>query len=395
MLEPESPRGDRSGSKLRTGIRNTTVARRSPLAGAWPILIALLGTSACTDSLPVGGGPSNDPDGFSCLVSADSLFDGGVGRDGIRALANPPLVPLDHPDAAYVQDDARVVGVRVAEGYVAIPHNILFRHEVVNLDLDDTALAVTYCPLTGSFVAFSREAVDGVTLGVSGLLFRSNLLVFDRRAAGEAESIWSQMDGRAVCGPAMGNRLEFTPAVEMTWEGWRKLHPDSRVVSSRTGFSGSYAAHRNVDYERTDNPDTLVPIPRLDPRRPPKERVLGIIMGGDGGMAYPFGELSRVPRRAIHQTTARGRVVLLWDSPSQGGGVFLTEVEGTTLSFRVQDGAFVDDQTGSQWSLAGEAMEGPLQGVRMELFPESYVAFWFAWAAFHPETVVWRPSLGS
>lgn len=74
---------------------------------------------------------------------------------GFLALSNPPLVPpLGHPDAAYIQDEARLLGIRTGDGYVAIPHNILFRHEVVNLDVDGIGLAVTYCPLTGSFVAF-------------------------------------------------------------------------------------------------------------------------------------------------------------------------------------------------------------------------------------------------
>jgi len=363
--------------------------------GGFLALALLVATQGCADSLPVVAGPISDRDGSPCLIPVDSLFDGGVGRDGIRALSNPPLVPLGHPDAAYIQDEARVVGIRTDDGYVAIPHNILFRHEVVNLDVDGIGLAITYCPLTGSFVAFSREDVGGVELGVSGLLFRSNLLVFDRRPNVREESIWSQMDGRAVCGPAAGRRLEFVPAVEMTWEGWRELHPDSRVVSSRTGFGSNYAVHRNEEYEQLDNPATLVPILRLDSRRPPKERVLGIVIGGDGGMAYPFGELSQAPRRVIHQATARGPVVLLWDSWSQGGGVYLAQVDGATLSFQLRDGAFVDDQTGSHWSLSGKARAGPLEGARLELFPESYVAFWFAWAAFHPETVVWRPSLGS
>ncbi|MEX0601117.1 MAG: DUF3179 domain-containing (seleno)protein, partial [Rhodothermales bacterium] len=139
--------------------------------------------------------------------------------------------------ATYLVDDSRVIGLHFDGKPTAIPHNILWHHEIVNLNGSDMDLAVTYCPLTGSSMAFDRADLNGAEFGVSGLLFKNNLTMYDRRSG---ESLWPQMNREAGCGPNAGTALTMFPVVEMTWGGWRELHPDTEVISANTGFSRGY-----------------------------------------------------------------------------------------------------------------------------------------------------------
>lgn len=355
-------------------------------------MAAFLGLAACSDDVSRGTPTSPDDNSVAiqCTVPLEEIFDGGVGRDGIIALQKPPLVAPDDPGAAYLEPHDRVVGLRDGDQALAIPLNILWFHEVVNLSLSDRAVAVTYCPLTGSYLVFDRGPMDDVDLGVSGLIWRNNLIVFDRRPDQAGESLWSQMLRRGICGPERRRFMETVPAVEMTWEGWQALHPDTEVVSSDTGFNRNYSQHPNPEYEIRDNPDTFFPRVRQDDRRPPKERLLGIPLALDGGIAFPFGEMERAPLLALEQPTPYGRVAVFWDREVAGAAAFLSEVDGQELTFRVEGGQIVDTSTGSVWNLAGDAVEGPLEGRSLEPFAEAYVAFWFAWADFQPETLIWQ-----
>ena len=102
------------------------------------------------------------------------------------------------------------------------PHNVMYRHEIVNLNREDARVAVTYCPLTGSALTFDRELVDDAGFGVSGLLYQANLIMYDRNTE---DSLWPQMAGEAACGPKEGRVLMRRPVVEMTWAGWKELFP--------------------------------------------------------------------------------------------------------------------------------------------------------------------------
>ena len=119
-----------------------------------------------------------------CSIPAEFVFSGGVQRDAIPALVNPPLVTADASEAEYLRDSDRVIGIEVGGEFVAVPHNILWWHEIVNLDEFGVGLAITYCPLTGSSMVFDRTTVRGSDFGVSGLLYNNNLIMFNRRNDG-------------------------------------------------------------------------------------------------------------------------------------------------------------------------------------------------------------------
>lgn len=319
-----------------------------------------------------------------CVLSNDRLIDSGVGRDGIPALTDPPLVGPDAETADYLADTSRVIGLLVGDSPLAVPHNILWRHEIVNLEWADRSLAVTYCPLTGSSLAFDRAAVNGAELGVSGLLLDNNLVMYDRR---EDRSLWPQMSRVARCGSATGTHLTMIPVIEMRWSRWKELHPNTEVLSSDTGHRFTYGprSYPYGDYERIDNESLLFDETPLDDRRPPKERVLGIPNASDGGVALPFRALDRGgPVRVVEVTVGGVRYTVFWSHEARAAMAY-----ETSSSFSVQNGRFVDEATGSVWTIAGRAIDGEREGEQLDPVDEAYVAFWFAWAVFQPQTTVW------
>jgi hypothetical protein len=206
-------------------------------------------------------------------------------------------------------------------------------------------------------------------------------------------------DGRAIVGTRAGTRLKLVPANTLSFEEWRAAHPAGKVLSRETGHMRSYGIN---PYESYDQPQ-LAPFlfhGRPDPRRPPKERVVGVKQG-DVARAYPWSVLAE--RRVVHDRLGGVALVILYQpgalsaldeheikrSRAVGAtGVFSPVVDGRTLSFEAIAEGFRDRETGSTWSLLGHAVKGPLASRR--LTPIAHVdAFWFAWAAFNRSTSVY------
>lgn len=342
-----------------------------------------------------GGGTDTErfPD-KDCIISTDPFFDGGVGRGEIPSLSvdvgtegRPRFVSPDGEGTEYLSDSTRVIGLTVDGQPYAVPHNILWWHEIINVNVADRRIAITYCPLTGSSLAFDRSVVDGAEFGVSGLLFRNNLTMFDQT---EQESLWPQMNRAAGCGPRAGTTVEMISVIEMTWTGWSALHPDTRVVSSRTGYARDYTTYPYGDYKRPNSRRLFDSRTAIDDRRPPKERVLGI-PAGDGGVAFPFGAFNDgSPKRVVETTVGGESIVVLWSHTRRSAMAYRPMVDGTPVTFEVRDGRIVDTDTGSEWTVDGRAVSGARQGARLEPVQRTYVAFWFAWATFQPETELWN-----
>jgi len=326
-------------------------------------------------------------DEITCSIPRSLIFDGGPGKDGIPALTNPRLVAPGDVGAAYLREEDRVIGLLVNGEPIAVPLNIGWWHEIVNLDLGSLHLAVTHCPLTGSSLIFDRAAADNRAFGVSGLLFMNNLIMYDR---GSKESLWPQLLRGAGCGPRTGTTLAMFPAMEMTWAGWKALYPATKVISSETGVPRDYTRYPYGSYDQPDNPEVLFPMPTVDRRRPPKERVLGLPDSVKGGMAFPFGALADAGSVAAVDTVVAGRrVVVFWDAASQGAMAYYPRAAGRSLTFHVEGGQFVDRETRSVWRLDGKAVSGELAGAQLEAVSGAFVVYWFAWAAFFPDAALW------
>ncbi len=345
------------------------------VAGTLIAALAGCGSDSPTSSIPT-------PE-LTCSIPTSQVFSGQV-KDGIPALSDPPTVSTASSQLEYLLDTDRVIGVEAGGIAMAVPLNILWYHEIVNVDLGGLQLALTHCPLTGSSLAFDRAGAGGAHFGVSGLLFQNNLMMYDRSAD---QSLWPQMVRGARCGSKDGTALEMYPLVEMTWGAWRLLNPGGRVVGLDTGHDRPYIVYPYGDYDRVDNPELLYPMASLDSRRAPKERVLGIADGSGGGIAFPFGMLNERGRvAAVHD----GDRVIFWDRAAQSAMAYRPAVDGQQLTFDEVDGAIMDEETGSTWSVDGWSRSGPMSGKRLEPVAEAYVSYWFAWAAFQPQALLWE-----
>lgn len=350
----------------------------------------LSGVGACVNAAP-GLGPNPDPEPeLQCDLDERWFASGGVPRDGIPALSDPELVTTQSDRIAYLADDDRVIGMFMDGRPVAVPHNILWHHEIANLDGDVDRFAVSYCPLTGSALVFDRASVGGAEFGVSGLLYQANLIMYDRNTD---ESLWPQMLGQARCGPRSGNDLPRIPEFEMTWEGWQRLYPQTLVVGQPLEFEDR--DYRRIgypygNYEQPSNQEFLgFPVPNPDRRRNQKERVFGI-PGSAGGVVLPFGELDELDPFAVVSLTIDGQdVVVFWDREKRAAAAFHPELEGERLTFQGTSSGFQDQETATVWNVTGEAVIGAESGRRLEPVGGSFVAFWGAWMNFNPESELW------
>ena len=366
-----------------------------PARSATAALLASLAVIAC--DFPVtgsasgsGGSGETNFSQISCDLPSSFIFDGGVARDAIPSLQNPSLVRASGPGTRYLDDwaavhaqfpslpDTRIIGIVVDGQAIAFPHNILWWHEIINVDVGGLKLAVTYCPLTGSSIVFDRKPVGVARFGVSGLVFQNNLMMFDP----ETESLWPQMSRGARCGTRSGRPLRSVPSVEMRWEQWKALYPNTLVVSSETGWDRNYVAYPYDLYEVGDF--LLFPAGELDSRRPVKERVLGI-PDGTGGLAIPFGVLEQAGAQVATTVNVGGRSILvLWDADAQAAMAFDAATSEGPATIKVVGGRFVDDETGSVWSVDGRGIEGSRKGQLLNGVDDAYVSFWFAWSLFQP-----------
>jgi hypothetical protein len=352
-------------------------------------------TAACLLATVSAAGCSNGGTGLGALCSTplSEFFDGGFERSSIPALDNPRFSPLFAPDIIYAGGFEHVIGIRFNGQWLAIPHKLLWHHEVVNLEVPGEHLTVTYSPLTGSSLVFDRLPAAVGAFDVSQYVLETNLVLED--ASG---TLWPQMASVAGCGPMDGVELTRVPHQEMTLGAWVTIHDDTRVASSATGFDFLYNLYPYGNYDQPSNTSLRFPLSgAVDTRLPPKGPVLGVQMG-DESMAFSIADLDALRGQVNVAVSVANAVVggepiaVFYNAVAQGALAYRAQANGQRLTFSVSDGMRVDDQTGTVWDFQGEAFEGPLTGERLEPITDAYVAFWFAWAAFHPDAAVWTTS---
>ncbi|MEE4378821.1 MAG: DUF3179 domain-containing protein, partial [Candidatus Competibacteraceae bacterium] len=219
------------------------------------------------------------------LIPAQEILSGGPARDGIPAIDNPVFVSAQQAD--YLEDDDRVLGIARNGVAKAYPIPILNWHEIVNDRVGEEPIAITFCPLCGTGMAFEATVNGKVrSFGVSGLLYNSDVLLYDR----ESESLWSQIARQAVSGPMKGTELAMVPASHTSWRNWRDRYPETQVLSQETGHRRNYDRNPYADYEQSST--LFFPVAHSDKRYHPKERVIGLTLN-DQTKAYPFVELAK------------------------------------------------------------------------------------------------------
>jgi hypothetical protein len=359
------------------------------------LVVFVLGVGMLVPALPTEGG-SLRTDLSKALVPLDEIISGGPPPDGIPAIDRPAFVTPAEADA-WLTPKEPVVALEIAGDARAYPLQILMWHEIVNDVAGGRAVTVTFCPLCNSGIVFDR-VVDGRTLdfGTSGKLYKSDLVMYDR----QTHSLWAQMEGRAIVGERAGTRLRVVPANTVSYGDWKAAHPGGKVLSRETGHARSYGRNPYAAYDEPASVPFLFS-GKPDPRRPPKERVVGVVVGGQA-RAFPWPLAAT--RRVIHDTVGGEPLVVFYtpgtlsalddarmaaSRPVGATGMFSPVAGGRPLTFEpAGEDAFRDRETGSQWNVLGHAVKGPLAGQRIRAIPH-VDAFWFAWAAFHPATSLW------
>jgi hypothetical protein len=330
-------------------------------------------------------------------VPLDQFASGGPGKDGIPAIDQPRFVPVEAADR-FLTGDEPVAVVELDGVAKAYPIQIMVWHEIVNDTITGHPIALTYCPLCNSTVAFSR-IVRGraLSFGTTGNLRNSDLVMYDR----QTESWWQQLTAQAVVGKLSGTKLDVLPSQILSWAEFKRAHPNGMVLSRNTGYDRPYGQNPYAGYDQPNSPPFALS-DQPDPKLPPKERVAAVQTGHRSAVVYPFSDLkSDAP---VNDEIDRRPVVVFFDprvgsaldAPEVSLGrdvgaaaVFSRRLGDHALSFEpgAEPGTFRDCQTGSTWDMSGRATDGPLEGQRLDQIP-SDDQFWFALAAFFPEAEI-------
>ncbi len=327
-------------------------------AGACTLAILILVVSGIGRPLigKQGDVPSYGFDLTTCLIPQNQIVTGGLRKDALQALVDPAVIDGDEITdlndqlyGKYLVSSDRVIGVEINGEARAYPLLVLNCHEIVNDTLGGQPIAVTYNPLCDSVAVFQRE-VSGEILefGVSGLLYNSNLMMFDRQSDAQGESLWSQLLGRAIAGPAAesGRELAPVPASVIRWADWLALHPRTTVLALDREM---FKRYKDTSYENY----FLSPTLWFDVDPPP-----------------PEGELATKERMLIVETASQRRVYPLALIAGQAD-----EVGRWTDSLGGVDVEFVcttDPRTVHVASTNGDNII-------------TRYAMWFAWHAMYPD----------
>ncbi len=322
--------------------------------------------------------------GVPARIRLEEIVWGGVPLDGIPSIDDPPTVPA--AEARFMRDRELVFGVHASGVYRAYPRRVLSWHEMLNDTVGDQPLALSYCTLCGSAVLYSTPTADGRRmLGTSGLLYRSNKLMYDRATF----SLWSNLTGEAVLGDEakLEMALESLPVTLTRWQQWREAHPETDVLDipelkRRLGreFNFDYAegaadrARKGVSF----------PVWRKSSALGRNDEIYAVRIG-EAAKAYPLEALYRTP--VIHDLVGGVEIVVVSDPVSGAIRVFRSGGERFVPG---ADSGRLEDAEGKVWRVEEEALRLETAAVErsLERLP-GHVAFWFGWYGFYPDTEVW------
>ncbi len=341
---------------------------------------------------------------FVAGVDVRNISSGGVPRDGIASIDNPSFAPVsDPPD--YMRDEEPVIVLKLDGDIRGYPLGIMTFHEIVNDVVGGEPVTVSFCPLCNSSIVFPRTLPDGTVLdfGVSGFLQNSDLIMYDR----QTESLWQQITGTGLIGTHAGTQLDFLPVVISSWADYSASFPGGQILLRPTDgerhpvtgrpFARDYSRPPYAGYDDINSSPFLYDGP-FDGRLLPMERVASVSTG-EIDVAYPYSFLAEQP--VVNDVIEDTPVSVFFDNGTdsvftarsgefaKSGSTTLFErtVAGQVLTFDLVEGVITDLETGSSWNKFGNATDGELVGT--ELRPVTHAAhFWFAWAAFKPDTEV-------
>lgn len=326
------------------------------------------------------------------LIDLNELKRGGPPKDGIPSIDDPRFITSDRAQA-WLTDNEPVILVEISGEARAYPLQVLIWHEIVNEEIQDTPVLVTFCPLCYSALVFERT-VEGEILefGVSGFLRHSDLVMFDRKT----ETLWQQVTGKAIVGDYAGTQLRQLPSQIISFQQFRNAYPNGKVLSKDTGYDRNYGTNPYAGYDDINNTPLFGDVDQ-ESKLPPMEKVIGVKIG-EIIKAYPYtitrsvkvinDVINNEPVVIFHIEGARSALDAQYIAESRedgSTGAFKRVLNGTKLTFNYESGSLKDEQTGSEWDITGKAIAGPLTGERLKPV-NSGVYFAFAWMVFWPDT---------
>ena len=305
-------------------------------------------------------------------------------RDQIKPVYEPRYDPVE--GGQWLNDKDLVLGyVSARRDAYSYPIKMLNLHEIVNDVIDGVPLVVTYCPLCASGAVYSRELGERTLLfGNTSALYESDLVMYDHQTG----SYWHQVIGEAIVGSLTGERLTLLPALTTTWGEWKRLYPDTKILSRNLGLFPATAASNLYDRDPFEGlADSInrkrfafpVDEDKLDERLRPGDMVLAVQVGESHKVYLLTGK----PDSVVNDEIDGEEVLVVFRTAAPSAAAYLRTVEGQTLTFAMDGGTLKDLETGTSWDDAGRAVSGPLRGNRLTPL-SSRTGFWFSIAGALP-----------
>jgi len=344
-----------------------------------PLFTVILITG-CQDNEFIGGsvgGAQVEIEDGTWLINPDYIRNGCFsGKDCIPSLELPEKTTHDNPIVDYLNEEDLVVGVWSGAEYIAYPHNILDWHEIAN----ELGYTISYCPLTGSALHFET----GSEFGVSGLLYNNNLIMYDRKS----DSYWPQMFLKAANGRRSGEELRLKPMLETTWANWKKLFPNSKILSGNYGFPRDYAEYPYGFYKECNSKDCgdyiYFPIENLDERLKAKTRVIAV-NGVNKQKAFVIESFDSPT--IINEIIGDIHHSVIISGPDNIAVAYETNNPLKINRWNVENGIILlEDDEGNLWNILGRSKDGSSASLKQA---KAFISYWFSQAAFHPNTEIY------
>lgn len=310
-------------------------------------------------------------------IRPEEIIFGGVPKDGIPALIDPPVISASAAD--YLRDDEIVFGVEIAGEARAYPQRIMVSHEMANDVVGGKRVSLSYCTLCGSAILYDTTIENrSFTFGSSGLLYRSNKLMYDH----QTDTLWSQILGEPVMGPLAGSGLSLgvLPVTLTSWGEWKRLHPSTTVLSLDTGYERNYDGRDYEDYFASDR--LMFPVWKRGGSLEPKDQVY--VVEADGvRRAYPIDLLRSLP--VLHDEINGTAVVIV---TVDGPGTVRAYRSGAHR-FETSEQDQLRDLDGVHFSVTEGALVSDDLSISLERLP-GHQAYWFGLYAQDDEVEVYR-----
>ena len=378
------------------GQEEKTIAEAISENTPFPTAEANLSPKIADGGIPADAAREFTTDFSKHSVPLDEILSGGPPKDGVPSVDDPLYVSIEEADQ-WLESVEPVIALKIGDAARAYPIQILIWHAIANDVLDGKPVLVTFCPLCNTAIAYDRT-IDGkiFDFGTTGRLRYSNMIMYDR----QTETWWQQATGEAIAGELSGERLEVLPAALISWKDFKETYPEGDVLSRETGYDRSYGENPYSGYDDINHPPLLYDGPDTPDILSPLERVFTLETEGEA-VAYPYKVLEK--ERVVNDRVGGQEIAVMWndgtasaqDSEDLAMGrdvgaanAFYRELDGRVLTFSLNGGAIVDEQTGTTWNILGLGVEGEMKG--RQLRPIVGINhFWFSWAAFRPETRIY------